>query len=173
MCMCANLLQLCLTFCDPMDHSPSGSSVHGTPNPVESREVFPNSTVSLTSQRHPENLPEVTGTSRGNPGILAWRILQPNRNDSLDHLILCVWVTDFLRTLEKRLGKWTQAVRIRKCGTTSHFPESPSASPCLIGCIAHLCNLLHSHVNIRQLPAQMREECAMYVWLQIYQHYNK
>ena len=30
-----------------------------------------NSTVSLTSQRHPENLPEVTGTSRGNPGILA------------------------------------------------------------------------------------------------------
>ena len=31
----------------------------------------PNSTVSLTSQRHPENLPEVTGTSRGNPGILA------------------------------------------------------------------------------------------------------
>ena len=29
-----------------------------SPNPVESREVFPNSTVSLTSQRHPENLPE-------------------------------------------------------------------------------------------------------------------
>ena len=105
--------------------------------------------------------------------ILAWRILQPNRNDSLDHLILCVWVTDFLRTLEKRLGKWTQAVRIRKCGTTSHFPESPSASPCLIGCIAHLTSLLRSHVNIRQLPAQMREECAVYVWLQIYQHYNK
>ena len=28
------------------------------PNPAESREVFPNSTVSLTSQRHPENLPD-------------------------------------------------------------------------------------------------------------------
>ena len=35
------------------------------PNPVESREAPPNSTVSLTSQRHPE----VTGTSRGNPGF--------------------------------------------------------------------------------------------------------
>ena len=27
--MCAKLLQLCLTLCDPMDHSPPGSSVHG------------------------------------------------------------------------------------------------------------------------------------------------
>ena len=39
------------------------------PNPEESREFPPNSTVSLTSQRHPEKLPEVTGTSRGNPGF--------------------------------------------------------------------------------------------------------
>ena len=31
-------------------------------NPVESREMRPSSTVSLTSQRHPEKLPEVTGT---------------------------------------------------------------------------------------------------------------
>ena len=37
------------------------------PNPVESPEAPPKSTVSLTSQRHPEKLPEVTGTSRGNP----------------------------------------------------------------------------------------------------------
>ena len=37
-------------------------------NPVESREASPSSIVSLTSQRHPEKLPEVTGTSRGNPG---------------------------------------------------------------------------------------------------------
>ena len=28
-CICASLLQLCLIFCDPMDHSPPGSSVHG------------------------------------------------------------------------------------------------------------------------------------------------
>ena len=28
-CVCAQLLQLCLTLCDPMDCSPSGSSVHG------------------------------------------------------------------------------------------------------------------------------------------------
>ena len=41
-----------------------------SPNPVESREVLPNSTVSLTSQRHPENLPEITGKSLGIPGIL-------------------------------------------------------------------------------------------------------
>ena len=41
------------------------------PNPVESREAPPNSTVSLTSQRHPEKLSEVTGTSRGNPGFPA------------------------------------------------------------------------------------------------------
>ena len=41
------------------------------PNPEESREAPPNSTVSPTSQRHPEKLPEVTGTSRGNPGFPA------------------------------------------------------------------------------------------------------
>ena len=42
-----------------------------SPNPVEFREVTPNSTVSLSSQRHNEKLPEVTGTSRGNPGFSA------------------------------------------------------------------------------------------------------
>ena len=41
------------------------------PNPVESREAPPKSTVLLTSQSHPEKLPEVTGTSRGNPGFPA------------------------------------------------------------------------------------------------------
>ena len=41
------------------------------PNPEESREASPKSTVSLTSQRHPETLPEVTGTSQGNPGFPA------------------------------------------------------------------------------------------------------
>ena len=28
MCMCAKLLQLCLTLCNPMNCSPPGSSVH-------------------------------------------------------------------------------------------------------------------------------------------------
>ena len=28
-CVHAKLLQSCLTFCNPMDHSPPGSSVHG------------------------------------------------------------------------------------------------------------------------------------------------
>ena len=55
-----------LKFLPPLEMRPSSIS----PNPVESREVLPNSTVSLTSQRHPENLTEVTVTSRGNPGIL-------------------------------------------------------------------------------------------------------
>ena len=41
------------------------------PNPVESREAPPNSTVLLTSQRHLEKLHEVTGTCRGNPGFPA------------------------------------------------------------------------------------------------------
>ena len=41
------------------------------PNPVEFREAPPNSTVTLTSQRHAEKLPEVTGTSRWNPGFPA------------------------------------------------------------------------------------------------------
>ena len=41
------------------------------PNQVESQEASPKSTVFLTFQRHTEKLPEVTGTSRGNPGILA------------------------------------------------------------------------------------------------------
>ena len=40
-------------------------------NPVESREASPSSIVSLTSQRHLENPPEVTGTSRGNLGFPA------------------------------------------------------------------------------------------------------
>ena len=40
-------------------------------NPVESQEMRPSSTVSLTSQRHPEKLPVVTRTSRGNPGFPA------------------------------------------------------------------------------------------------------
>ena len=30
-CVCAQLLQLCLTLCDRMDCSPPGSSVHGIP----------------------------------------------------------------------------------------------------------------------------------------------
>ena len=34
-------------------------------------QASPKSTVSLTSQRHPEKLPEVTGTSQGNPGFPA------------------------------------------------------------------------------------------------------
>ena len=29
MCVCAKSLQSCLTLCNPMDHSPPGSSVHG------------------------------------------------------------------------------------------------------------------------------------------------
>ena len=29
MCLCARLLQSCLTLCDPMDCSPPGSSIHG------------------------------------------------------------------------------------------------------------------------------------------------
>ena len=41
------------------------------PHPVESREAHTKSTVSLSSQRHNEKLPEVTGTSRGNPGFSA------------------------------------------------------------------------------------------------------
>ena len=28
-CMCAKLLELCLTLCDPMDRSLPGSSIHG------------------------------------------------------------------------------------------------------------------------------------------------
>ena len=39
--------------------------------PEESRETRPKSTVCLTSQRHPEKLLEVTGTSRGNTGFPA------------------------------------------------------------------------------------------------------
>ena len=41
------------------------------PVPVKFREAPLNSTVSLTSQRNPAKLPEVMGTSRGNPGFPA------------------------------------------------------------------------------------------------------
>ena len=40
-------------------------------HPVEFGAAPPNCTVSLTSQRHPEKLPEVTDTIRGNPGFPA------------------------------------------------------------------------------------------------------
>ena len=56
-----------LRFLPQLEMSPSSIA----PNPVESREAPPNSTVSLTSQRHPEKLPEVTGRSRGNTGFPA------------------------------------------------------------------------------------------------------
>ena len=41
------------------------------PNPVESREAHPKSTVFLISHRDPEKLPEVIITSQGNPGFPA------------------------------------------------------------------------------------------------------
>ena len=48
-------------------------------NPVESRETRPSSTVSLTSQRHPEKLSEVTGRSRGNPAFPATTPERPQK----------------------------------------------------------------------------------------------
>ena len=56
-----------LRFLPQLEMKPSSIA----PNPDESREAPPNSTVSLNSQRHLENLPEVTGTSQGNPGFPA------------------------------------------------------------------------------------------------------
>ena len=56
-----------LRFLRPLEMKPSSIA----PQPVESREAPTNSTVSLSSQRHNEKLPEVTGTSRGNPGFSA------------------------------------------------------------------------------------------------------
>ena len=56
-----------LRFLPQLEMRPSSIA----PNPDESREAPPNSTVSLNSQRHLENLPEVTGTSQGNPGFPA------------------------------------------------------------------------------------------------------
>ena len=52
-----------LRFLPQLETRPSSIA----PNPVESREARPNATVSLTSQRHPED----TGTSRGNTGFPA------------------------------------------------------------------------------------------------------
>ena len=56
-----------LRFLPPLEMRPSSIA----PNPVESQEAPPKSTVSLTSQRHPEKLPDVTGTSRGNSAFSA------------------------------------------------------------------------------------------------------
>ena len=56
-----------LRFLPPLEMRPSSIA----PNPVESQEAPPNSTVSLTSQRHPEKLPEVIGPRRGTPGFPA------------------------------------------------------------------------------------------------------
>ena len=48
----------------------------------ESREDPPNCTVSLTSQRHSEKLPEVAGTSQGNPGFYA--VIQERPRESFN-----------------------------------------------------------------------------------------
>ena len=52
-----------LRFLPQLEKRPSSIE----PNSVVSREAPPNTTVTLNSQRLPEKLPEVTGTSRGNP----------------------------------------------------------------------------------------------------------
>ena len=56
-----------MRFLPQLEIRPSSTA----PNPVEFGAAPPNCTVSLTSQRHPEKLPEVTGISRGNPGFPA------------------------------------------------------------------------------------------------------
>ena len=56
-----------LRFLPQLEMRPSSIA----PNPVESQEAPPNSTVSLNSQRHPEKLPEVNSTSLGKPGFPA------------------------------------------------------------------------------------------------------
>ena len=56
-----------MSFLPPLEMSPSSIA----PNPVESREAPPNCTVSLTSQWHQQKLTDVTGKSRGNPGLPA------------------------------------------------------------------------------------------------------
>ena len=56
-----------LRFLPQLEKRPSSIE----PNSVVSREAPPNTRVSLNSQRLPEKLPEVTGTSRGNPGVPA------------------------------------------------------------------------------------------------------
>ena len=58
-----------LKLLPPLETRPSSIA----PNPVESREAPPNSTVSLNSQRHAEKLPEITGRSRGTSGFLLRR----------------------------------------------------------------------------------------------------
>ena len=61
-----------MSFLPPLEMRPSSIAS----NPVESREAPPKFTVSLTSKRHPEKLPEVTGKSRENSGFL----LRPEKN---------------------------------------------------------------------------------------------
>ena len=65
-----------LRFLPQLEMRPSSIA----PNPEESREAPPNSTVSLTSQRHPEKLPDVTGTSKGNPGFPAATLERPRES---------------------------------------------------------------------------------------------
>ena len=66
-CLCVCRDSFLMTFVT------SGISLAGSrqsyiaPNAVEPREAPPNTTVSVSSQRLPEKLPEVTSTSRGNP----------------------------------------------------------------------------------------------------------
>ena len=49
MCVCAQLLQSCLTLCDPMAYSLPGSSVYG---------IFPTETMDWFSCPPPEDLPD-------------------------------------------------------------------------------------------------------------------
>ena len=68
-----------LRFLPQLEMRPSSIA----PNPVEYREAPPKCTVSLISQKHPEKLPEVTGTSRGKPGFPAATQERPRESFSV------------------------------------------------------------------------------------------
>ena len=78
-----SVVKSCPTLCDPVDCSTPAFfvlyyllefaqiHVHWFYDAIQPSHPLQPPSPLLTSQRHPENLPEVTGTSRGNPGILA------------------------------------------------------------------------------------------------------
>ena len=64
-CTCGQLLQLCLTLCDPMDCGPPGSSVHGILQARILKRVAMPSSGGSSPPRHQTHVSYVSCISRG------------------------------------------------------------------------------------------------------------
>ena len=103
------------------------------PNAVESREAPPNTTVSVSSQRHPEQLPAVTGTSRGNTGYPAATRERPQEsvfNASWGRIPLPWLESNDTLPLAMRMDTWLPWRHMRgSLSSPSYLVRNPTLAP--------------------------------------------